>query len=148
MEADILPRYELPLRREGERIYVFDPLRKKEILLTPEEFVRQCLIRFFVEEKKVPLGLMSIERGTVFNSLKRRYDLVIFGRDAKPLLCAECKAPEVALDENAFRQISVYNATLDAKYLLLTNGKSMKIFVRSDTQTYAALEKLPEFGTW
>jgi len=118
-----LPLYELRQEeREGQR-FLWGILRKKWLVAQPEEYVRQCLIRFLTEDRQVPTGLMSVERGLkVAGGLRRRYDLVVYDRNAQPLICCECKAPDVPIDQKALRQLSIYNTKVGARHLLLTNG--------------------------
>jgi Type I restriction enzyme R protein N terminus (HSDR_N) len=147
-QEEILPLYDLTVRVEGSTRYLFDPIRKKEVAGTREEYVRQCLIKFLADEKKVPTGLMSVEKGTRFNTMLRRYDLVIYDRNGAPILCAECKAPEIKIREETFRQLAVYNANLNVKYLLITNGKTLLSFVISESGEYVQVARLPIFDKW
>jgi len=101
---------------------VFDPVRKKRVALTPEEEVRQRLIGVLSETKGYPLHLMSCEYSIVINGNKFRGDLVVFSREAKPLMLAECKAPSVKISRSVFEQILTYNRNLGVKHILLTNG--------------------------
>lgn len=104
------------------RATFFDPVRKKRVVLTPEEDVRQQLIRMLSEHKGYPVSLMSCEFSISLNGNKYRGDLVIHGRDGTPLLLAECKAPSVKIGKDVFDQILTYNSSLGVKHILLTNG--------------------------
>ena len=104
------------------RATIFDPVRKKRVALTPEEDVRQQLIRMLSEHKGYPVSLMSCEFSLSLNGNKYRGDLVIHGKEGTPLLLAECKAPGVRIGRDVFDQILTYNSTLGVKHILLTNG--------------------------
>lgn len=117
-----LPKAKLKLFRKGEQVFVWCIIRKKKLVLTPEEWVRQHVIHFLISSKNYPAGLISAEMGIEVNGLTRRCDAVVFGKDGKPKLIIECKAPEIALTEHVFHQIAQYNFKLNVDYLLLTNG--------------------------
>lgn len=123
-----LPVYELRTKLEGEQTLVWDQIRKKWLVLTPEEHVRQCLIQFLIEEKAVPSGLISLEKGLKVDRRRKRYDLLVYGRDGSPLLACECKAPYVPLDKHAALQLAVYNSEIKAPFLLWTNGKHILFY--------------------
>jgi len=101
---------------------VFDPIRKQNVANTPEEGVRQWLIKLLSSELNYPLHLMSCEYPIDMSGKKYRADLVVFDKEAKPVLIAECKAPDVAITNEVFRQIFTYNMVLKVKYILVTNG--------------------------
>lgn len=123
-----LPELNLPaivphLTREGDRVFVFDVLRKKNILLTPEEWVRQHWIHFLIAGQKFPKGLVSSERGLVYNGLQKRTDLLVFDRQGLPYFLIECKAPEVEINQKVLSQAITYNQTLKCPFIGLSNGK-------------------------
>lgn len=101
---------------------IFDPLRKKHLVLTPEEWVRQHFVNYLIVELHYPKSLIKLEGGLSYNQLQKRSDIVVFDREAKPWMVIECKAPDVVLNNETLRQASTYNATLRAKYLVVTNG--------------------------
>ena len=116
------PAYNFNIKREENANYVFDILRKKYVLLTKEEFVRQHLSHFLVYEKGFPTSLLAVERGLEVNSRKKRFDLLAFNKQGKPLLLIECKSPDVFLSDETLMQIAIYNSHFECKYLLITNG--------------------------
>lgn len=125
---------------------IFDPVRNKWIKLTPEEWVRQHLIRFLNEEQKYPLGLMAVEKELVLNDLKKRADLIIYTRRGEKLLLAECKAPSVALSQSTFEQAARYNLTLRVPFILITNGlQHYCAKINFDTQNFEIQSNLPQF---
>lgn len=116
------PSSDLRIREVNNRKEIFDPLRKKFVLLTDEEWVRQNLISYLATDRKVPLSMMASERGLLVNNMPKRFDLLIFSTDGNPLMIIECKAPHVSVDEEVFYQAARYNITLQVEYLLITNG--------------------------
>ena len=128
-----LPIYELNTRLEGDQTQVWDPVRRKWYVLTPEEHVRQCLILYMIDQLGVPRGLISLEKGLVVDRRRKRYDLLVYGRDGMPLLACECKAPYVELDQQAALQLAVYNSRIKAPYLMWTNGRHLLFYAHSDS---------------
>lgn len=145
MSENGLPVYDLRLRMNGETREVWDELRKKWLVLTPEEYVRQCLIRYFLEEKSVPPGLVSIERGLKYNTLQKRYDVVIYDREGRPLVATECKRPNVELTQDTMMQLATYNTKIGAPFLCLTNGKHLLFFAKGADGTFRVRESIPPF---
>jgi hypothetical protein len=142
-----LPDYSFRiLKSEGKKLFIFDSFRKKNVQLTPEEWVRQNILKFLTEEKGFPVSLVSIEAGVKVNRLSRRYDALIYDRRGKPLLLIECKAPSVNIQQSTFDQIVAYNLTIKAHYLLVSNGLK-HYFCKIDTQEskYKFLEEIPYF---
>ena len=117
-----LPEYEHRIRQQGEYVDIFDPVRRKFVTLTPEEWVRQNFIRYLIEEKNTPQGLIHVEASLKLNTMNRRSDIVIYSRTGKALLAVECKATNVKITQNTFDQLTRYNLTLQVPYLIVTNG--------------------------
>lgn len=101
---------------------IFDVVRKKLIPLTPEEYVRQHVIHYFHHQYKTPMQLMSVERELKYNSLKKRFDLVVFNRNAEPVVIVECKSPDVKINKETLIQICTYNQIIMCRWLWVTNG--------------------------
>lgn len=123
-----LPELNLPaiapqLSKKGEKVFIFDVLRKKNILLTPEEWVRQHWIHFLIASQGFPKGLLSAERGLVYNGLQKRTDLLVFDRQGSPYFLIECKAPEVEINQKVLTQAITYNQTLKCPFIGLSNGR-------------------------
>lgn len=113
--------------REGSKgDEIFDFLRKKWVALTPEEWVRQSLLGYLVNELRYPASLIAVERGVKVGELSRRFDAMVHGRDGKPWMLIECKAPGEPIDNAAVSQLLAYQSILGAKYLLLANGTSTR----------------------
>ena len=130
--------------REG-KTYVFDPLRKRMVLLTPEEEVRQKMLYLLVEHLKVPAGLMAVEYSMKVNGLDKRADAVVFGTEGSPLMVVECKAPSVEITQVVLDQALRYHSALRPRYLLLSNGTVTYCF-KTEGQTLHSLDHLPDFN--
>ncbi len=120
LNFDIEPNFSL--RNQLQKTYIFDRVRKKYILLTPEEWVRQHVIAFLNQKHYISLGLISVERGLKLNNLIKRFDLKVFDNKANLVLLIECKAPNIALTEETFLQSLTYAQAQMPKYIMLTNG--------------------------
>ena len=141
-----LPKANLRLSKKDDLLYVWCVTRKKTLLLTPEEWVRQHVIHFLFNEKNVPLGLLISEYSIKVNKLARRCDIVVFGSDQTPKLIVECKAPDVVINQKVFQQIAQYNFQLNVDYLMLTNGLHHVICkIDRASKTFIFLEELPDF---
>lgn len=116
------PKIELKLTRSDGAVYVWCVFRKRKLLLTPEEWVRQHVLHFLVNHKNVPIGLIASEYPIEVNKLTRRCDGVVFGEEGQPVAIVECKAPEINIAEAVFHQIAQYNFKLRVEWLIMTNG--------------------------
>ncbi|MBL7933845.1 MAG: type I restriction enzyme HsdR N-terminal domain-containing protein [Bacteroidia bacterium] len=116
------PGFNYRLRKEKGQTYIFDEIRKKWLLLTPEEWVRQHVVNYLVVEKNFHRSNIAVEKELTLNDLKRRYDLVVYTSDLKPYLIVECKAPYVELDQFVIDQALRYNLVVKAPYVMITNG--------------------------
>jgi hypothetical protein len=117
-----LPPFEYKLTQSGETILIWDVLRRKHVVLTPEEWVRQHVIHYLINHRGYPRGLLSAERGHRYNQRQKRTDLWALGPDNSPLLLVECKRPTVPITAAVAQQAATYNLTIGAPLLLLTNG--------------------------
>ena len=126
---------------------VYDPLRKKYLHLTPEEFVRQNFVAWLIEGLGYPQSLMANEVGIKLNETSKRCDTVVFGRNGEPLMIVEYKAPEVEITQETFDQIVRYNMQLKARYLVVFNGRS-KYCCRIDyiRNTYNFIKQIPTYN--
>ena len=139
------PQAELKLTRKEGQVFVWCIVRKKSLVLTPEERVRQHLIHFLIQEKQIPIGLIAAEMAIEINQLSRRCDVVVFGTDGRPRLIVECKAPEINLTEKTFNQIAQYNAALNVDLLMVTNGlQHIVCQIDRENSQLNYLEELPE----
>lgn len=117
-----LPPISPKLKKESGKVWIFDIIRKKFVVLTPEEWVRQHFINYLVGDLKYPRTLFRVEAGLLYNKLSKRSDILIYDREAKPWMLVECKSANIRLHQKAFNQIAVYNMTIGARYLAITNG--------------------------
>ncbi len=141
-----LPTYSFRTKKEGEKILIFDEVRKKFLVLTPEEWVRQNFIRFLNEEKGFPAQLMAIESGLKVNRNQFRADLLVYDRSGQPLLIVEFKAPNVKITQGTFDQITRYNMTFQVPFLIVSNGMDHYCCqVDLVGKTYCFLKEIPDF---
>lgn len=117
-----LPPIKPSLKKEEGKVWIFDIIRKKYVVLTPEEWVRQHFVHYLIQSKKYPKTLFKIESSLTYNKLQKRFDILVRDRKGNPWMLVECKAPSIKLTQRAFNQVAVYNMTLGARYLAVTNG--------------------------
>ena len=122
------PIFEFKLKIRDNKTFIFDILRKKFFILTPEEWVRQHVIHFLVLTKKISTTLIGIEKKIVINKMTKRFDLVVFNNNGKVILLIECKSPSIKVDHKVFNQAAIYNKELNSEYLMITNGLSNLYF--------------------
>ncbi|MCM1349141.1 MAG: type I restriction enzyme HsdR N-terminal domain-containing protein [Firmicutes bacterium] len=145
-----LPPAALKLRApesEQHRPGVYDPLRKRWVSLTPEEWVRQHFVAMLVNEKHYPAALMANEIGIKLNATSRRCDTVVFNRVKEPWMIVEYKAPDVEITQQTFDQIVRYNMVLRARYLVVSNGLSHFCCAMDyENHSYRFIPEIPEFN--
>jgi hypothetical protein len=141
------PVYNFRFKNSENKVAIFDEIRKKFIILTPEEWVRQHVVQFLLQEKKYPKSHTNVEKLLTVNDLKKRYDVVVYNPDGSIAVLVECKAPEIKISQDTFDQIARYNLTLKANYLMVTNGLN-HYFCKMDfeNEKYVFLKELPEFN--
>ncbi|EDM43960.1 hypothetical protein SCB49_10232 [unidentified eubacterium SCB49] len=140
------PSYEFRFKSNENKPMIFDVVRKKFIVLTPEEWVRQHVVHFLISEKNYPLSLINVEKQIKLNKTIKRYDVVVFNRDGSIHIIVECKAPKITITQETFDQIARYNFALDATNLMITNGLA-HYYCRMDFENkrYTFLEDLPSY---
>ena len=129
----------------AEKNTIWDPLRKKEVALTPEERVRQWFIGVLASQMEVPAHMMMSETGFKLGDKQFRADIRVYDRAAKPLMVVECKRPEVELSSEVLDQAVRYNMVLNVKYIVITNGKSTFICARNENG-YVFVSHLPKYN--
>ena len=140
------PEVDIALIKKGDTFYVYDPIRKKDIILQPEEWVRQHVILYLAKYKSFPINLMTEELSVNYGKLKKRIDLLIYDINLKPLMLAEFKSYNIALSNETFLQAAVYNRIIKAPYLLISNGiKTIATQVDFTTSSISYLEETPDF---
>lgn len=148
MEKLNLPAFTFRLKKENGKPYIFDDFRKKFLVLTPEEWVRQHFAMYLVEALNYPRNLISMEHSLSVNNLSKRGDIVAFNRKGQAVLLVECKAPSVKIDQKTFDQIATYNMQLNVPLLAVTNGLDHYCCrVDSENRSYTFLKNIPDFGS-
>lgn len=143
-----LPPMQLSLREEGGKVWAFDPCRRKEVLLQPEEWVRQHFIRFLLDYMQYPQSLIKVEGGLSVNALQKRTDILVHDRTGSPWLLVECKTYTQKLDKQTLSQAAMYNSSLKVEYLVLTNGLEHHCFhIDRKAKKLVAQQQLPAFPT-
>ena len=142
------PEYNFRFKNSENRVAIFDEIRKKFILLTPEEWVRQHVIKFLLQDNNYPKNYTNVEKVLKINGLTKRYDAVVFEPDGSVFLLVECKAPSVKITQDTFDQIARYNMVAKARYMMVTNGLN-HYFCQMDynEEKYIFLRELPEFNS-
>ncbi len=145
-ELNFFP-YNFRFKNSENKVHIFDVIRKKFVVLQPEEWVRQHTLHHLIYKKKYPKSLINVEKQLVVNNLKKRYDIVIFKPNGSINVLVECKAPEIKITQNTFDQIAKYNLLLDANYLMVTNGLTHFYCETNSTQdNYVFLQDIPDFN--
>lgn len=123
MHVDLLEGLQLRIRKnDSGKSEIWDSLRKKWLILSPEEHVRQALIQYLTLHCAYPAGLIAVERQICYGSLKKRFDIVVFSPDRKPWMLIECKAPEIPISERTLQQLLQYHKSLPCPFWVLSNG--------------------------
>jgi hypothetical protein len=139
------PDYSFRFKSNENKPLIFDEIRKKFVVLEPEEWVRQHVVQFLISEKKYPKSHINVEKLIKLNKTSKRYDIVVFNSDGSIHLLVECKAPKVKITQNTFDQIARYNMVLNATYLMITNGlEHYYCKVDAENERYSFLEEIPE----
>jgi len=142
-----LPSYSFKLKSNKKHTLIFDNLRKKYLVLTPEEWVRQHFVQFLIQEKNYPQSLIALEKQLIINNLKKRTDIVVFNKEGEPDIIVECKAPSIKISQDTFDQIARYNLQLNAKYLIITNGlEHYFCSLDHENKTYVFLKEIPNYN--
>ena len=117
-----LPTYSFKVKKSEGKVWIFDPSRKKYVVCTPEEWVRQHFVNYLIQDHRYPKSLFRIEGSLAYNTLQKRSDILVHDRLGKPWMLIECKSPSIKLSQKAFNQVAIYNMTIGAKYIAVTNG--------------------------
>lgn len=140
------PKYDLNIKKEADKTFIFDPIRKKYLVAGPEEIVRQHLIRFLISDRNYPSSKIMVEQSIKLFDLKKRIDLVIYNKDIEPILLVECKAPEIPINQKVLDQIGRYNIKMRVPYLLVTNGLNhFNYKIDFKHNSFVALSDIPHY---
>lgn len=141
------PKYNFRFKNNENKTLIFDIIRKKFVILTPEEWVRQNTLHFLITEKKYPVSYINVEKQLLLNDSVKRYDIVIFKNDGDVEIIIECKAPSISINQVTFDQIARYNLALNSNLLMVTNGLT-HYFCKMDIKNkrYLFLRDLPKYN--
>ena len=143
-----LPTYNFKLKSKENKTLIFDNLRKKYMVLTPEEWVRQHFVSFLIHEKNFPNSLIAIEKQLTVNNIKKRSDILVFNSSGKPHIIVECKAPSIKITQDTFDQIARYNLKLKANFLIVTNGlEHFCCKMDFENEAYVFLKEIPSYNS-
>lgn len=146
MQRLSFPTYEFRFKNSKNKVHIFDEIRKKFILLQPEEWVRQHVIKYLMIEKKYPKSLINVEKELMVNGLRKRYDVVVYNSNGGIELIVECKAPTIIITQITFDQIARYNLAMQGNFLMLTNGLN-HYYCKMDyeKEKYIFLKEIPPY---
>ena len=149
MEKLNFPDYSIRFKNKENKDFVFDIIRKKWFLLTPEEWVRQHCIHFLIFNKNYPKSLINVEKKILVNNIPKRYDIVVYSKYGDAIILVECKASNINISQNVFDQIAKYNLSLKSKYLMVSNGMSHYFCeVNYESNNYYFLADIPNFKSF
>jgi len=140
------PPYQPKIKKEQAVEYIFDEFRKRWVILTPEEWVRQNILQYLTKIKLYPASLIAIEKEIALGELKKRFDIVVYDKDSRPWMIVECKEMNVALDQQVLDQVLRYNIPMQVPYLVITNGSYCFAFENKEGQLIE-LGELPSVST-
>jgi hypothetical protein len=147
MQVLDFPVYDFRLKNSENKPYIFDPIRKKFVYLTPEEWVRQHVLQFLIQTKGYPASLINVEKEIKIYDTKKRYDIVVFNSDGSIFLLIECKRPKVPITQTTFDQIARYNLQLKGELLMVTNGlQHYYCAMDFEQERYHFLKELPNYS--
>ncbi len=146
MQVLNFPAYQFKLKSSENKQYIFDVVRKKYVVLSPEEWVRQHVLHFLIHTKEYPISLTAVEKQLLVNNLKKRTDILVYNTMGLPELVVECKSPQIKINQATFDQIARYNLQLRANYLMVSNGLQ-HYFCKLDyeNERYIFLEDIPNY---
>lgn len=134
------------LTEKSGKKYVFDPIRKKYLMLQPEEMVRQLLIQWLINKSAFSRNAIQVEKLVSINNLRKRFDILIYDKFTKPHVLIECKSPAAVINQHVFDQVSVYNTAMKAPYLIVTNGPGTWIARQNlESERFEFYSELPEW---
>jgi hypothetical protein len=138
------PEPNFRIKKENDKEFLFDPLRKKWLLLTPEEWVRQNFVQYFIQVMNYPSSLIALEKEIMLGELKKRFDILIYNNNHQPWMIVECKAADIKLNDETLQQALRYNITVPVEFLVITNGSYSFGWQKKDGQ----LHEISELPAW
>ena len=143
-----LPPFKYKLKRDKDSTKIFDIIRKKYLILTPEEWVRQHFIHYLIGTLGYSRSLISVETGLTYNQLKKRSDIIVYDNTGTPFLLVECKSADARISKQAVFQVSTYNQSVKARYIVVTNGLGFICAKSGEShEDFEWMESLPPFPT-
>ena len=140
------PKFSFRFKNNENKVSIFDIIRKKFVILQPEEWVRQNCVHYLIEIKNFPISLINVEKELIINNLQKRYDIVVYKPDGSIHLLIECKSPNITINQDTFDQIARYNLELKATYLMVTNGLNHYYCQMDfDNSRYIFLKDIPNY---
>jgi len=148
MQSLNFPEFSFRFKNSENKVSIFDEIRKKFVILQPEEWVRQHCVQYLIQHKKYPKSLINVEKELKINGLKKRYDIVVFKPNGTIAIIVECKAPKISINQSTFDQIAQYNLKLNADLLMVTNGLN-HYYCKMDfeNEAYEFLRDIPDYGS-
>ena len=128
------PPYQPKIKEDAGKEFIFDEVRKRWVMLTPEEWVRQNFLQYLVLVKKYPASMIAVEKGIELGEIKKRFDIVVYDKNHLPWMIIECKEISVVLDKKVLDQVLRYNISLQVPYLVITNGSYCYAFAAANNK--------------
>ncbi len=142
------PLFKIPIKNRENKKFIFDFIRKKWLLLTPEEWVRQNTISYLIKLKNYPKSHIKVEGSITINNIKKRYDIIAYNKNYEIDILIECKSPTSKISRKVFDQIALYNLTVSSKYLMITNGiKHYFCQMDYEKKIYLFIDELPNYNS-
>ena len=146
MQVLELPEFDHQIKKQDDKLWIFDILRRKYIFLTPEEWVRQNLIHYLIQHHNYPKALIKVETGLKYDKRQKRSDVVVYDRTGQIFLLIECKAMHIKIGQDTLEQVSAYNHVLKAQNIMVTNGNHYLVYATDhETKKYSLKEEIPTF---
>jgi hypothetical protein len=146
MDKLSLPAFDFNIKESDNKTAIFDIIRKKYIVLTPEEWVRQHFVHYLINQLGYSKALIAVEQGMKYNALQKRTDIVVYDKAGSPLVLVECKAPAIRLNQKVMEQAMMYNKTINAAYIIVSNGLEHScMFINPATKQIEFLSHIPHF---
>lgn len=143
-----LPPYPFKITDQDGQLSLFDEIRKKNIIITPEEWVRQHFVQYLIREKGYPKSLIRLEGGHKLYGKQKRSDIIAFNSAGDKILMVECKAPSVTIDQKVFDQVANYNIVHQIGLLAVTNGlQHFYCRINFEQKNHQFIEELPNYRT-
>jgi hypothetical protein len=138
------PEPDFQIKKDAGKDIIFDSLRKKWLLLTPEEWVRQNFIQYLIRVKKYPAALIALEKMIKLGELKKRFDILVYDNNHQPWMMIECKSPAIKLDETVLQQLLRYHISVPTGFLVITNGEISYGWMK-EKQNLQLIAEIPEW---